>query len=287
MTEIDCPLCEENNFKKLYFKDGMNVVKCRKCGLIFTNPQLEQKELNDHYHDKKVYASHNSKETTSYFDYNARYLKGKERMRFWGIFNKLDQFYPQKGKLIDVGSATGFFIEEANKRGWKAEGVEVSKWASRWGRKNLNVKIFTGTLKEAKFKKHSFDVVAMLDFLEHVKNPLEEFKEASRIIKKGGVIYVETINFDNWITRYLIGSKYRYMFPKWHLYYFGRSQLIRLLKKAGFEVLEYSLWSSSVGDYEYFGWRMYWKYFKLLLNPPKNHTNYAFNDLIKIYARKK
>lgn len=286
MVEIDCPLCEIKKFKKLYYKDGMNVVECRNCGLIFTNPQLSQKELTSHY-DKSLFCSHDPKDNTRYFDYNARYLEGKEKMRFWGIFEKLDRYYPKKGRLIDVGSATGFFIDEANKRGWQAEGVEISKWAANWGRKNLKVKIFTGDLRGANFKKQSFDVVAMLDFLEHVKNPFDELKEAARVIKEEGIIYVETINFDNWITRYLIGQKHRYMFPKWHLYFFGRRQLIKLLEKADFEILEYSLCSSSVGDYEYYGWKMYWQYLKLLINPPKGHNNYAFNDMIKIYARKK
>lgn len=285
MIKIDCPICGTQNFRRLYHKDEMDVVRCRKCGLIFTNPQLSQKELTKHY-DKKLFCSHNPKDNTRYFDYNARYLEGKEKMRFGGIFERLDRFCPKRGRLIDVGSATGFFIDEANKRGWQAEGVEVSKWAARWGRKNLKVKIFTGDLRGAKFRKQSFNVVAMLDFLEHVKNPYDELKEAARILKKGGIVYVETINFDNWITRYLIGQKYVHMFPKFHLYYFGRRQLIKLLEKAGFEILDYSLWSSSVGDYEYYGWRMYWQYLKLLLNPPRGHKNFAFNDVIKIYARK-
>lgn len=286
MIKIACPLCRGKDFMNLFFKDGMSVVQCRNCGLIFTNPQLDQKELTAHY-DKNYYCSpkKDPDDRSRYFDYNQRYLKGKEKDRFINIFQKLSQFYPKKGKLIDVGAATGFFVNEAQKDGWEASGVEVSKWACDWGRKNLKVKLYNGDLRAQKLSPQGFDCVTMLDFLEHVKNPLLELKEANRILKKDGILYIETINFDNFITRYLIGSKYVHMVPKFHLYYFGRQQLKTLLNKTGFRMIELSLRSSSIGDYKYSGFGMYLAYLKHLTNFKKG-KNLAFNDLIKIYAKK-
>jgi len=265
----------------------MTVIKCESCGLIFTNPQLTQKDLTSHY-DKNYYYSpqKDPKDNTRYFDYNARYLKGKEKKRFIEIFENLKKLGLRTGKLLDVGCACGFFIEEANKKGWQAEGVEISKWAALWGKKNLRVKIFNGELRQAKFRSADFDVVTFLDSFEHFRNPLIELKEAARILKKGGLVYVETINFDNPITRHLIGQKYVHMVPRLHLYYFGRKQIKNMLQKTGFQIMQMSLRSSSVGDYEYSGLGMYAKYLSLLLNPPKGYRNFALNDVINIYARK-
>lgn len=284
---MNCPLCGKKNFKDLFYKDEMKVVECQICGLIFTNPQLDQKELTAHY-DKSYYYSpkKDPSDRSRYLDYNQRYLKGKEKERFRNIFKKISILYPEKGKLLDVGTATGFFVKEALQQGWQAEGVEISRWAADWGRKNLKVKISNGTMKQAEFKPNTFDVVTLLDIMEHVKNPQIELTESSRILKKGGILYIETINFDNWITRYLVGQKYVHMVPKFHLYYFGRRQLHQFLHKAGFKVIDECLTSSSVGDYEKRGFNMYWQYLKLLLNTPKGRKNFALNDVIKIYARK-
>jgi len=147
------------------------------------------------------------------------------------------------------------------------------------------VKIFPGDIFGANFKNDSFEVVTMLDILEHLEDPVKELKEANRILKKGGVLYIETINFDNFITKNLISNNYKHMVPAYHLIYFGRRQLRQFLEKAKFKVLKEILTSTSVGDYEYEGLGMYWQYLKLILNPQKE-TNFAFNDSIKIYAQK-
>lgn len=287
MIKIVCPLCQGKDFSPLFIKDRMNVVQCRKCGLIFTNPQPDQKELTAHY-DRSYYYSPKKdvNDRSRYFDYNQRYLGGKEKKRFKNIFEKLSKIYPDKGKLLDVGAATGFFVKEAIKKGWKAEGVEISKWACDWGKKNLKVKLLNGDLKSQKLPSESYDCVTMLDFLEHVKNPLTELKEVCRILKKDGLVYIETINFDNLITRYLIGRNYVHMVPRLHLYYFGRKQIKKMLQKTGFQIVQTSFRSSSVGDYEYHSLGMYVKYLALLFNHPKGHRNFALNDVINVYAQK-
>lgn len=288
MTKIDCPVCVSKKFKKLFYKDEMTVVGCKGCGLIFTNPQPDQKEISSHY-DKNYYycPKKNPQDWSRYSDYNARYMKGHEKKRFNLIFEKLDQLKPKKGKLLDIGCATGFFIDEANKRGWQAQGIEVSKWAAEWGKKHLKVKITTGEFERIKFPRDYFEVVTMLDVLEHFKNPQIVLNKAAKILRKNGLIYLETINFDHFITRYLIGKKYIYLVPQYHLFYFGRRQLRQFLDKAGFKILDEQLTSSSVGDYEYEGLSMYWAYLKKIFTSlGKKETNFAFKDLIKIYAQK-
>lgn len=284
MIKIACPLCRGKNHQKLYQKDGFWLVECQDCGLVFVNPRLTVSKLRKHY-DKQYYKSDNPSDKTRYTDYNYRYLKSHEKKRFQDVFKNLAKFLPKKGSLLDVGAATGFLVQEANKRGWQGEGVEISQWAALWARKNLKVKIFSGDLFEGGFDNQSFDAITLLDVLEHLENPIKELKEAYRILKKGGVIYIETINFDNFITRHVIGKNYKHMVPAYHLIYFGRRQIREFLRKANFKILKENLTSSSVGDYEYEGMRMYWQYCKLLLHPQEK-TNFALNDVIKIYAKK-
>lgn len=284
MIKIACPLCRGKNHQKLYQKDGFGIVECENCGLVFVNPRLSVTEIRNHY-NKKYYQSNDPSDKTRYTDYNFRYLKSHEKKRFESIFKNLDQFAPKKGRFLDVGAATGFLVLEANKKGWQAEGVEISKWAADYAKKTLKVKMFQGDMFRAKFENESFDAVTMLDILEHLESPIKELKEVHRILKKGGVIYIETINFDHFITKHLIGRNYKHLVPAFHLIYFGRKQLRQFLEKSGFKILKEELTSSSVGDYEYEGIGMYWQYLKLLLNP-EGKTNFALNDTIKIFAQK-
>lgn len=284
MIRIACPLCRSRTHRNLYQKDGLWIVECKNCQLVFVNPRLSVKEIRDHY-DEQYYNSHNPTDKTRYTDYNFRYLKSHEKKRFDHLFKNLNLFLDKKGQLLDVGAATGFLVLEANKKGYQAEGVEISKWAADYGKKKLKVKIFHGDIFKSNFKKESFDVVTILDVLEHLEDPIKELKEAWRILKPGGIVYIETINFDNFISKNLIGKNYKHMVPAYHLIYFGRKQLKEFLQKANFKVLKETLTSSSVGDYEYEGLLMYWQYLKLILNP-QGKTNFALNDTIKIFAKK-
>lgn len=291
MIEINCSLCQMNNYKILYRKDGFNVVKCQNCGLIFVNPRLKQSQLTSNYtkgyYKKPVQRS--KEKHQGYDDYNQRYLKGKERTRSQLILDKIAFYKNPPGKLLDVGAATGFFIKDALKKGWQAEGVEISAWAVKYAREKLKIKIFQGELREKKYPYNTFSVVTMNDFLEHVHDPLAELREAHRILKKEGILYVETLNFDGFINTKLIGEKYYLIAPKFHLTYFARRQLLQMLRLSGFKILKVELVSSSVGDFEYEGIRMYLKYFQLIIFNIlgiKKVKNWAFKDIIKIIAQK-
>ena len=291
MIKVCCPLCRKKSFKILFDKEGFNIVQCLNCQLIFVNPRLKHSQTNANY-SKEYYKrpSRKSRQThQGYDDYNKRYLHGKERMRSKLILDKISFYKKPPGKLVDVGAATGFFLKDALVRGWQAEGVEISNWAVNYARHHLKLKMTLGELKTAKFDNSSFDVVTMNDFLEHVQDPLEELKEAKRVLKKEGILYVETLNFDGFINTKLIGQKYHLIAPKFHLTYFGRHQLLQMLKKAGFRVCSVELTSSSVGDFEYEGLRMYLRYFQLIilsiLGLRKNKI-WAFKDIIKIIAQK-
>lgn len=290
MVERSCSLCREKNYKVLYKKDNFNIVQCRNCDLIFVNPCLSQSVINKKYNQsyyirpKKAGPKH-----LGYIDYNQRYLTGKEQWRNQLTLDKIESYKKQSKKLLDVGAATGFFVRDAKTRGWQAEGLEISAWAVNYARQKLKVKMTLSDLKSAKFKNNSFNAVIMNDFLEHVQDPLAELIEANRILKHDGVIYIETLNFDGLINTKLIGKEYVYIAPSLHLTYFAKKQLIAMLGKACFKVLKIELTSSSVGDFEYEGWRMYWRYFQFIILSVlglKKVKNWAFKDIIKIIAQK-
>ncbi len=196
------------------------VVECQRCGLMYVNPRLRGDFVIDAYSDAsdELYAE-----------------AGAGRMAtFRRGLKLLEAFSPRRGRLLDVGSACGFFVRAAQEAGWEAEGVEPSRWSAEYGRTQLGVRIFPGVLREAGFPDTYFDAITMWDVLEHVPDPLSDLQEAHRVLKPGGVLLVNYPNAGSLLAR--LAGRHWWFFLSVHLYYFTPRSLNRLLGKAGFEV---------------------------------------------------
>ena len=100
------------------------------------------------------------------------------------------------GKLLDVGSALGTFLKIAESRGWRAEGVEISKFAADFAREKRGLAVFNGDLERFPGQDGTFDAVTFWDSIEHVTHPLENLNTAVRLLRPGGVVLLTTDNFD-------------------------------------------------------------------------------------------
>jgi SAM-dependent methyltransferase len=138
------------------------------------------------------------------------------------------------GRLLDVGCATGDFLAAAQERSWAAQGVELSGHAAAVARRR-GVDVRVGTLRNARFPDASFDVVTMLDVIEHLNDPMAELKEVRRVLRPGGIICVETPNWDS-IYRRVLGRRWAALQPRLHLLYFDSTTLREAVGRAGFHV---------------------------------------------------
>jgi 2-polyprenyl-3-methyl-5-hydroxy-6-metoxy-1,4-benzoquinol methylase len=134
-----------------------------------------------------------------------------------------------KAKLLDVGCAYGFLVDEACKAGADAEGVDYSESASRYAQTVLGRKVTLGDLHAINFPSGHFDAVTSVGSIEHLNDPVAMVEEIARITKPGGLFVVTTIN-----TKSLIRI-FRFKPPE-HLFYFSDRNLALLLESKGFVV---------------------------------------------------
>jgi 2-polyprenyl-3-methyl-5-hydroxy-6-metoxy-1,4-benzoquinol methylase len=139
------------------------------------------------------------------------------------------------GRMLDIGAATGFFLELARARGWQTAGVEPSDHAADLGRKK-GLDVRTGTLDSYDAEPCSFDVITMWDVLEHVPDPRQSLSIARKLLKPGGIIAINTPDASSLWGR-LMGIHWHLIVPPEHLHLFGRRSLQRLLSDSGFECL--------------------------------------------------
>ena len=94
--------------------------------------------------------------------------------------------YTRSGRLLESGCATGWFLDEARRRGYQVQGLELSNVAAEWGRTRLDLPVFTGTLAQAAFPAASFDIVALRHVFEHLSDPFPELREINPVLEPGG-----------------------------------------------------------------------------------------------------
>ncbi|MFH1894709.1 MAG: glycosyltransferase [Patescibacteria group bacterium] len=227
-TNKNCPLCKKETAVFFTKKNSCNVYKCKNCSLIFVLP-LSENHLEIYSQD---YFS-GAKKGFGYVDYDIDKKAMSSALNSY--LDKIEKFIPKTGKILDVGAATGFFIKLAEQRGWKAQGVEVSEYASKIARER-GLDVATGTLENVNFEGNSFNLITFWDVVEHLSDPKLTISLAHKVLEKGGVIAINTPDSGSFIAK-LLGKDWHLIVPPEHLFLFNQENLSNLLREIGFEIL--------------------------------------------------
>ena len=95
-----------------------------------------------------------------------------------------------RGGLLDIGCGYGFFLQEMKCRGWKVEGIEVSEVGRQFVREKWGTHVYSQPLEGLALSENLFDVVTLFYVVEHVDDPLALLKEVNRILKPGGLVFL-------------------------------------------------------------------------------------------------
>lgn len=223
-----CPVCEKKEALFFVRKNNCNLYRCQNCGLIFVWPIAP--DYSKIYQKNYFFGSGNS---FGYADYDG----DREILlrNFKQYTAKLDRFCPRKGKLLDVGAATGIFVELIARDGWIASGIEPAKEAAEVGRKN-KLNIMNGNFETADFVEDNFDVITFWDVLEHFSDSDAVLKKTNKILSPGGLIAINTPDASSFLAKFL-GRRWHLIVPPEHLALFGRRSLEILLQKNGFDIV--------------------------------------------------
>lgn len=136
-------------------------------------------------------------------------------------------------RLLDVGAGSGILVEEAAALGYLAEGVEPSSWLCDRA-KARGLRVHLGVLPVAAVG-GTFDVVCLVDVLEHVTDPLALLEQASRVLAPDGRLLVVTPDVKSLAAR-LLGARW-WHFRIAHVGYFSARTLRDALRRAGLELV--------------------------------------------------
>lgn len=227
--EMICKICIQNaQHIHLYNKWKYDIVQCTSCksGMTIIPENFLPNEIYD-----ETYFQGGQKDGYSNYKGSENVLK-KE---FTKVLKRI-KHYKSKGKLLEVGSAYGFFLNQA-KTQFDITGIEVSKNASEFANAHGNVTYNSIVNEEIVRKIGKIDVLIMLDVIEHLSRPDEDFKLLSGILNKGGLVYITTGDFSSLYAR-LSKKNWRLMTPPQHLFFYSKKGIIEFLKQYGIAVKE-------------------------------------------------
>lgn len=225
-----CVICKSRKIGKKYHKFGHDLVRCRKCGLVFSEPGFdEEKVLNRYGRDFFV------DEYLPIFNADERSFDLELINRHYSLFlNMLAPFFEPGKKMLDVGCGAGFFLKAASERGWDAEGVEISDYAAEYARGVVKQKVYTGKLESVDLTPASYDIITLLDTIEHLFTPHIGINLIYKLLSKGGILFIQTPDYNS-LSRLLLGKDWAVLSPFEHIHYFSHKTLNLLLEREGFE----------------------------------------------------
>lgn len=219
-----CPSCQRPNI--MFWPSRINLQICKDCNLIF--------QTKESIKEKVEYG-------TDYYDYWGmdKYFKEVRRLKVntsLSYLNLLDKKLGIKGNnLLDIGCAYGFTLEAAKSLGLNPYGVEVSP-AAKYA-KSQGFQVFDGDLINAPFKSNYFDIITMLDVIEHIFEPKHFLTHIHNLLKQSGSIIVVTPDISS-ISQKILGNKWFHLKEE-HVCYYSHQSMEALLEQTGFD-LKYS-----------------------------------------------
>ncbi|HET8858462.1 class I SAM-dependent methyltransferase [Marivirga sp.] len=228
----ECPICSASNLRNhKVVKDhsvsgeSFNIMICDNCNFQFTNPRPNEHEIGKYYQSDD-YISHSDKANTPInFIYKIarKYALSSKKK----IINKINK--GKKGRLLDYGCGTGYFLETMDHNGWKAYGIEPNEIA----RKNANPKLnIQADLEELKLKNKKFDIITLWHVLEHIHHINDTIKLLKSVLKEKGKIVIAVPNIESYDQTIFQDKWAAYDVPR-HLYHFSQETMKTLMLKHG------------------------------------------------------
>lgn len=247
MTKLEsvlCGVCESDDwvayasgkdYEYHTSEDTFQIVKCNVCGNLYLNPRPVRDELSRIYPPN--YYAYNYDTSINPIALKAKEFLDRRKVKTWLKYVNIDL---TNLNFLDVGCGNGRYLQMLHRLGVPKSqlyGIEMSQEAIETLRQE-GYQGFYGRLEdvENKLPENTFDLIVLLQVIEHVEHPRAIVQTLSRLLRPGGVLVLETPNTQSLdVNLFRQGYWGGYHFPRhWNL--FDRSTLTRLVTQASLEV---------------------------------------------------
>ena len=234
LAECNCNLCGIGNHEAIFRRpDGLQVVQCKSCGLVYLNPRPKD-DLIPILYDNDYFMSPSSIGFDNYFSDETRIgMRNASKMRLRVLREAGIKSF---AKMIEVGCGTGEFCHVVHNMGVSVTGIDISESAITEAISRYKaIPFHVGTIEDVD-PEVKYDALFAFEVIEHLANPDRFFAKASVLLEQNGIFCIttpsfecgESIGFDNWIG---FSTSFE------HLYFFSAATVAKFAEKHGMGVV--------------------------------------------------
>ena len=231
MIQEKCPICEGVSARLMGVKDGLRVLRCESCTVQYSERSPEVSRLPQIYNEAYFHGS-----PAGYPAYEADEALHRNRAQHY--LRDLMAHTDVPGTLLDIGCATGFFLDEARQRGWKVRGCEVSEWAATSAQRRFGLDVVQAPFPTPLLGPQQYDAVTFLNVFEQLPDPHAAERVLRDLVKPGGLLALETWDVDALVVR-LSGMRWHKYRPDETPIYLNRQSLTALFEPDEWTLVEY------------------------------------------------
>jgi SAM-dependent methyltransferase len=246
--QMNCLACGSSRTKTKWNLDKDHTIGvCLHCGVSFLYPQPGEDELRQLYSEQYYHAwglqdgeenevTRRMKRAT--FRLRLDLIQGFEDKGGNKAGSDAGNKSGSRGVVLDVGCATGYFLEEAQEAGYDPYGVEFSSFSAAIAKRKFgDDRVFEGILEGCGWPDGSFDLITMSDLIEHVRDPAETLGKAAALLKEDGLIMIMTPDTRSLSAR-LMGRRWTHYKPE-HFFCFNRRSMEGLAARCGLRMIHF------------------------------------------------
>jgi SAM-dependent methyltransferase len=194
MENIRACWCGNNEFKA--FNPGYG--ECTACGTLvalasLTDEQLVVQDDETDFYGKQYWLGHQATDL-GFPDIKARSRNDlTERNLHW--LQVLMKYRLAPADVLEIGCAHGSFVALLRQVGYQAAGVEMSPWVVEFGRQTFAIPVQVGPVENLAIAPGSLDVIALMDVMEHLPDPVATMAHCLKLLKPDGILLIQTPQF--------------------------------------------------------------------------------------------
>lgn len=225
-----CPLCRApaNGPVITRRSDGLALRRCCTCDLLFVDPVPSESALMRCYGPEYFGRSNIMRRIGPGVDYQPS-VADIEAGKVKGYAEITANFELTGKSILEVGCATGALLQSLKKHDPATLiGVDVAEHQIAYGREQFGLDLRCTKLEKAGFAPAQFDLIVMLDVIEHAWDTRALFAAAAHSLKEGGALLIRTPNADSY---WVAGPRWNYLHCGLeHVAYLSKASLARLAR---------------------------------------------------------
>jgi SAM-dependent methyltransferase len=242
MTHTQCAICESDAWDHELYPDQLGpdaatygrfsarrqpdrvhyrMVRCRKCGLVRSDPVLPDEEL------ARLYQG-------STFDYEEE--SACARRTYAQYVREILPMVKEKARVLEIGCGNGFFLEEALGLGFaEVYGIEPSRHAIEAASPKVRDRIKNELFQEGLYPPAWFTLICGFQVLDHLTRPNELLQVCRALLEPDGLALFINHDVGAWTNR-ILGERSPIVDIE-HTFLYDKETIACIFRKNGFEVL--------------------------------------------------